>query len=141
MARLIDRLLRRSDVGDWAGQYWPMGGAYAVSTADYGNKPGRHGEKPQAGFVRQVRDAYTANGPVFACVLARMVLFSECRFQFQRATDKKLYGNTSLRLLERPWPNATPVSFSPGWSKTSPWPGTPTSARRVNSWCGCARIW
>lgn len=50
---------------------------------------------------------YYSSGPVFACMLARMMLLSEARFQFQRFKDGRpaeLYGSRELALLERPWP-------------------------------------
>jgi phage portal protein BeeE len=47
---------------------------------------------------------------VFACVLARLLVFSEARFQWQRMSGGRpgeLFGTPSLSLLETPWPNAT----------------------------------
>ena len=84
-------------------------GGYFVTSEGYkGSGPrGRKQERPNAGFAAQVRDAYQSNGPVFSCILARMMLFSEARFQFQSTVDKHLFGNTDLRILEKPWPNAT----------------------------------
>jgi phage portal protein BeeE len=57
--------------------------------------------------VRHARQAYEANGIVFACVAARMALLSEASFKFQSVIDKHLFGNQDLGLLEYPWPNAT----------------------------------
>ena len=65
-----------------------------------------------------VRDAYKGNGVVFACMLARMLLFSEARFAFRElndgrpgdlfgGTDGRNPGNRDLGLLSRPWPNGT----------------------------------
>lgn len=50
-------------------------------------------------FVDYVRDAYKANGPVFACILARAMPFSEVRFQFQRLERGRptdLFGSPAL---------------------------------------------
>jgi phage portal protein BeeE len=47
---------------------------------------------------------------VFACILARLLVFSEARFQFQRLTNGRpadLFGTPDLALLENPWPNGT----------------------------------
>jgi phage portal protein BeeE len=52
-------------------------------------------------------EIYRSSGPVFACILARMSLFSEARFQYQQFRDGRpaeLYGSQRLRLLENPWP-------------------------------------
>lgn len=57
-----------------------------------------------------VDQAYKANGIVFACVLARLLLFSEARFQFQRIRSGRptdLFGDQSLAILETPWPGGT----------------------------------
>lgn len=51
-------------------------------------------------------EIYRSSGPVFACVLARMSLFSEARFQYQRMRDGRpaeLFGSSRLSLLENPW--------------------------------------
>lgn len=61
-------------------------------------------------FVGHVSNAYNTNGVVFACVLARLMVFSEARFQFQRIVNGRpgdLFGAQSLALLENPWPNGT----------------------------------
>jgi phage portal protein BeeE len=71
------------------------------------------GEKERIGndFKGYVRDAYKANGVIFACILARLLVFSEARFAWQELDDAgrpgDLFTNTDLDLLERPWPNAT----------------------------------
>lgn len=57
-----------------------------------------------------VDKAYKEAGPVFACLLARQLLFSEARFQFRDRTNGKageLYGHPNLSLLEQPWPGGT----------------------------------
>ncbi|HNH95903.1 MAG TPA: phage portal protein [Microthrixaceae bacterium] len=61
-------------------------------------------------FVGRVQWAYKANGVVFACVLARLMLFAEARFQWQRLSNGRpgeLFGNADLEILERPWRNGT----------------------------------
>jgi phage portal protein BeeE len=101
VTRLIDRMLARVDAGYNEYMY---SGTYQVSAYD---TSGRGREAAAAGLVRNARDAYEANGIVFACDLVRMSLFSEARFQFQSAVDNHLFGNTDLGILEHPWPNAT----------------------------------
>jgi phage portal protein BeeE len=67
-------------------------------------------EDLDASFIGHVSNAYKANGVVFACVLARLMVFSEARFQFQRIIDGRpgdLFGTQELGLLENPWQNGT----------------------------------
>jgi phage portal protein BeeE len=61
-------------------------------------------------FEAYIHEAYKANGIVFACMLARMLLFSEIRFAWQRRRDGRpagLFTDPALKLLERPWANGT----------------------------------
>jgi phage portal protein BeeE len=61
-------------------------------------------------FQGYVEHAYRENGIVFACMLVRMMLFSEARFQFRRIKDGRpgeLFGTDALSILEKPWHGAT----------------------------------
>lgn len=64
-------------------------------------------------FVGYVQGAYKSNGVVWACMLARLMLFSEARFQWRKlgtaghGRPQDLWGNPDLAILEHPWPNAT----------------------------------
>ena len=61
-------------------------------------------------FEGYVQQGYKTNGVIFAVILARMLLFTEARFQFQQLDKGRpgnLFGNTDLALLETPWPNGT----------------------------------
>lgn len=51
--------------------------------------------------------AYSDSGVVFGVLQARLSLFTEATFKFQVLSDKSLFGNASLALLENPWPNGT----------------------------------
>lgn len=51
--------------------------------------------------------AYQNSGVVFGVILARLSLFTEAEFKFQRLVDKSLFGTTDLTILEEPWPGAT----------------------------------
>lgn len=82
--------------------------AYDSLIGDLGARPDR--ETIGSDFESYVSQAYQDDGVVFACMLTRMMLFSEARFQWQRMRSGrpgKLYGNDELRLLERPWTNGT----------------------------------
>jgi phage portal protein BeeE len=67
-------------------------------------------EQLETSFEGYVQGAYKANGVIFATSLARSLLFSEARFQFQRMVGGRptsLWGDKALELLETPWPGAT----------------------------------
>jgi len=73
---------------------------------------GRLGEKETIGndYEGYIRDAYKSNGVVFACILARLLVFSEARFIWQQMRDGRpgeLFGNPELAVLEKPWTNGT----------------------------------
>ena len=72
--------------------------------------PQGRSETIEANFADVVTKAYKQNGPIFACILARAMPFSEARFQFQEIIDGRpgrLHDGESLSILESPWPNAT----------------------------------
>jgi phage portal protein BeeE len=121
MARLWDSILRRSEkrsdpglnLNDWAMMY--QGNSYPL--ASMYPRQGNH-EEIESSFEGYVRGAYKSCGPVFACMVARMSIFTEARFQFQRLGGTsgapgdanrpgKLFGTKALALLENPWPNGT----------------------------------
>ncbi|WP_405994969.1 phage portal protein [Streptomyces sp. NBC_00986] len=61
-------------------------------------------------FEAKVRHAYKSNGPVFALMTVRQMLFSEARFQFRQMRNGRpgeLFGTADLALLETPWPGGT----------------------------------
>ncbi|UQE74200.1 phage portal protein [Gordonia sp. PP30] len=67
-------------------------------------------ERPPATFEGMARNAYAANGVVFACMLVRQLVFSSVRFTYQRLRDNRpadLFGTPALRILERPWNGGT----------------------------------
>lgn len=67
-------------------------------------------EEIGADFAGYVQGAYKSNGVVFACILARMLLFSEARFQFRQLRSGRpgdLFGTAALAPLESPGLNKT----------------------------------
>ena len=83
------------------------GSGYPISLNQtmVGNK-----ESTPTTFIGYTQQAYHGNGIVFAVQLARLMLFSEARFQFQRLTNGrpgKLFGTNDLAVLEHPWSGAT----------------------------------
>jgi hypothetical protein len=109
LARLIDRIR--------PGALLPAGGREAerASFSDYlkwFSFQGTHGllggvtqtlqgdkEPIPAGFAGYASQAYQGNGVVFAVSMARMLLFAEARFQFQRLEGGRptaMFGDQSL---------------------------------------------
>lgn len=88
----------------WLGLF-QFGGSqypYGMTQTLTGNR-----EEIDSGFAGLVQGAYRSNGIVFAVELARFMLFSEARFQFQAMSGGRpgeLYGTPDLGILERPWP-------------------------------------
>lgn len=85
----------------------PLGvyGSYSTTTRD-----GKPVEDVGSSFAGYVQQGYKANGPIFAIILARLMLFSEARFQFRRLINGRpgdLFGTKALEILEYPWPNGT----------------------------------
>jgi phage portal protein BeeE len=71
---------------------------------------GQKQEEIRGNFEGYVYGAYRSNGIVFACILARLMLFSEARFQFRRRVNGRpgeLFGTKALESLEEPWPGGT----------------------------------
>lgn len=67
-------------------------------------------ERIEGHFEGIVNGVYKRSGVVFACLLARLLIFSEARFQWRRFNSGRpgnLFGGQDLSLLERPWPGAT----------------------------------
>jgi HK97 family phage portal protein len=93
---------------DWI-NYFNYGGAGYGFLAGGGTLAGNE-EPIESSFSGYVQGAYKRNGVVFACMLARMLLFSEARFQFRNLRGGRpgdLFGTKDLALLETPWPNGT----------------------------------
>lgn len=72
--------------------------------------PGQRQENIGPSFRDFSRLAFKGDSIVFACMLARMMLFSEARFQYRRFDHGRpgdLFGDVSLAPLEHPWPGGT----------------------------------
>jgi hypothetical protein len=97
--RLRDRVLAR-DAGYWEG----MASGAVVFTQSWG-EPNREGMLPQLAALAQ--NAYGSSAVVASAEIVRMSLLAEAVFCLQAKDDKHLFGNTSLRILEEPWPDGT----------------------------------
>lgn len=93
---------------EWVG-YFGFGGLdYPFIT--HQSMGGNDREEIEASFSGYVEGAYKRNGIVFACMVARMLIFSEARFQFQQMRNGRpgdLFGTGDLAIFETPWPNGT----------------------------------
>lgn len=114
MTALIDRLAMRSSarskIGalsteDWASMFNFGNFPLSLNTTLQGNR-----EEIEQTYEGLTWGAYRSNGIIFACVLARFMLFQEARFQFRqlrRGTPGDLFGTSALSLLEQPEPGMT----------------------------------
>lgn len=85
---------------------------YAVLQSwSYGtNRYGLPAEGSDPTFEHFVQKAYKSNGIVFAIIAARLLLFTEARFQWRQVRfgdTGDLFGTADLGVLEKPWPNGT----------------------------------
>ena len=114
--------IRRYDGVDFAG-YDPLDFSWSFGGNSYVGWPGTTGaraERVESNFLGMVQAAYKRNSVVFACIRARLSVFSEGRFAYQKqsangrlgeyfgdATDRRTVGSAGLQLLQNPWPNGT----------------------------------
>ena len=113
LARGVRRTEDRYSLGQYINDlnaYGLTGLNQSYSTTD-NSRPTERSDSP---FEHWVQQAYKRNGVVFACQVARLRLFCEARFQFQRMNDGRPgdlygsgYGTSELSILERPWPNGS----------------------------------
>lgn len=106
----------RFGVDQWAEQWftyqnhgYPILGGTATASAT--------SEPIPNDFEGYINSAYKSNGVVFACMVARQMIFTEARFAYQRMRDGRpedlFYGDAKNRgareldVLEKPWPNGT----------------------------------
>lgn len=116
MANLL-RTLRRNDVKSRYSLSQYIADVSAMYSTGYGGSSNveesydRRAQPHQSGdFESMVKGAYRRNGVVFSCQMARMRIFTEVRFQFQRIRNGRptdLFGTPALTPLETPWPNGT----------------------------------
>lgn len=110
---LLQRVLRgknnesRYSFSDYVTEKMKFGG---MGSPLYGWSYSAKVEDVENSFSGYVQGAYKSDGVVFATILARSLLFTEARFQFQRIVKGKpgdLFGSPELAILENPWPNGT----------------------------------
>jgi hypothetical protein len=98
---------KRFTVDDYMSWFANGGLQFPVATAS----PGSPIEKIENSFVGYVRQVYKANGVIAACMLARLMIFAEGRYQWQELNPNGRPGDFTtdreIDLLETPWPNGT----------------------------------
>ncbi len=95
-------------LGEYLGAFNFNGTSYPLGLNQ--TMPGSKQEPIGTDFQGLAEGAYKANGVVFACMLVRMLLFSQTRFQFRQLSSGQpgdLFGNQDLAILEKPWTNGT----------------------------------
>ena len=86
----------------YGGHSYPLGFSQTLTGAKQEIADGTFGSFTSLG--------YRGNGVIFACMLARLALFSEARFQFRRMEAGRpgdLFGTGQLSVLEKPWYGGT----------------------------------
>lgn len=86
-------------------QFSVNGQQYIAQTA-----PGTSREDIPTDFSGYINSIYKRNGPIWALIATRQLIFSEARFQFRDRIGGKagpMYGTHDLALLEHPWPGGT----------------------------------
>ncbi|WP_067967510.1 phage portal protein [Nocardiopsis trehalosi] len=103
MATLFQRALRGL-LQDWSGGVIDPPSGWVAPMA--GPINGREEAAPGT-FQAAVEGAYRRNGIIFACNLARLMVFTEARFAFRQRRGGRpgdLVDGPGLRLLDAPWP-------------------------------------
>jgi hypothetical protein len=62
-------------------------------------------EQIENDYLAYVQGAFKANGPVFSCITARQMVFSEATFKFKSVQDgQAVRKRPSWRFSKSPWP-------------------------------------
>lgn len=119
LSRWEDRQLAKMDAAGKARQFGSMsfddylgvaswafaGNEYQALVNTTWSNPTR--EPMSQDFLSLVRNAYKANGIIYACIKARAMVFAEVEFAWRRFRDGGIWSDASLSSLERPGPNQT----------------------------------
>jgi hypothetical protein len=96
-------------IDEWAAMFGPYGLDFAGGFPFYQTLAGDR-EVIDSNFEGYVNQIYRTNGIVFACMMVRLAIFTEARFQFRQLRNGRpgdLFGTSALSILEHPWPNGT----------------------------------
>lgn len=87
----------QQSLGGWSG--------YGVTMT----QPGQATERPPGNFP-EYSALFSTNSVIWACMVARQMVFSAPRFTWQRLSSNgpsQMFGNAELSVLERPWVGGT----------------------------------
>jgi phage portal protein BeeE len=102
-----DQAEKRFTVDDYLG--WFTSGALQFPVV--GASSSSDVEKIENNFVGYVQSVYKSNGIIAACMLARLMIFSEGRYLWQEILDTgrpgDLFTDGEIDVLDEPWPNGT----------------------------------
>ena len=94
------------NLSQWMEQFYFGGMGYSVPSQTLAGAR----EEIGADYRGYIEGAYKNNGIIFACMMVRMLLFAEARFQYRRMRSGRpgdYFGTRELRILEKPWGSAT----------------------------------
>lgn len=89
------------------GNYYPLGATSDPFVTTMGHQAA---ERIQGDFVGMASQMFGSSSVIFACMAARLSVFSAARFQYQAlraGRPSELFGDPSLGVLERPWEGGT----------------------------------
>jgi len=99
-----------NDYAAWVAQsFMYQGNTYGLGQPVQQTLAGQTAERIGSDFPG-LAGAYQSNGVIFACMMHRQLNLSAIRFQYQRLAQgrpSEMFGDTSLELLEKPWPGGT----------------------------------
>lgn len=108
--RFFRRDSERMDQNGWAAEWMTFGGnGYPLGLMG-SIDPGSTHEEIGNSYIEYATGAYKASGIVYGVSVARMLLFVEARFQYQKMKKGRpgdLFGMEQLSILEEPWDNGT----------------------------------
>lgn len=104
--RLIDRL-RRPSSDEKRHEWFSFNGSTYQTFGPITTQQGEKVVLPDGGMSAIARWAYKSNSVVSALMIIRQQVFSTVDFAWQRRSDRELFGNRDLEILERPWAGGT----------------------------------
>jgi len=106
LRRKVSSIAERMNQNDWALQWFSFQGqAYPIVQNSLDAQSTKESDTDFGNFVA---NAYKKSGIVYAAVMVRAAIFSQCRFQYQsmgNGRPGKLFGKPALSIFEHPWGN------------------------------------
>jgi hypothetical protein len=98
------------DYAEALGSFMFQGVGYGAPAGIQQTLVGGQAERVPTDLAGYATAAYAANGPIFALMAVRMLVFSAIRFQYQRLNGGRpsgLFGTQDLSIVEKPWVGGT----------------------------------